>query len=254
MNKLFQALLKMNSLDDFAYGHTLIHQLHPLLKLILCFLLLILILISQNIFELLFYFLIILWIGFLAQIPFQRLIKKGLIGLPLSLFMALSFLIFNHNKISFYGMMIQEGIILSLFVFMKTYLCLMIAYLLISTTPFDHLIGELIYMKIPSFFILQLTMTYRYIFVLLKEAQTMYNAYILRSVKSQDIDFKDMGSFIGHLLIHSIDESQRIYDCMQCRGFDIKKIYTSHISFSLDQFFLLLMVLGFLLLIKVVFL
>lgn len=252
MNKLLTAFLNMDNLGDIAKDDTMIHQLHPLVKLIGSLLTIIFILSTYSLFELLIYAIVILIIAYFSHISYSKLIKRGLIGLPLSLCLGISFIIFNHQPILYYGVMISEGLISCLLVFIKTFLCLCIAYLLISTTSFDALASELVHLKIPSFFVLQLTMTYRYIFVFLKEAQIMSKSYLLRNPKSRAIDFKDMGSFVGHLLICSMNKSQHIYDCMKCRGFDVKKIYTNYRPFELDNVFLLMMMVGIMILIKVV--
>lgn len=253
MNKLLNAFLNMNDLDDKAMHETLIHQLHPLLKLISSLIMIVCILSSYHILELMIDFLFIILIAYMARISFFKLMKRGLIGLPLSFCLGISFLIFNQQTIVYHGFLIKEGYILCILVFMKTFLCLTVTYLLIATTSFDALVSELIYLKIPSLFVLQLTMTYRYIFTFLKEAKTMSQAYLLRSPQSKAIELKDMGSFIGHLLIRSMNESLHVYDCMKCRGFDVYKIYTHHQPFELENIFLLMIVFGVMLLIKVVF-
>jgi cobalt/nickel transport system permease protein len=55
--------------------------------------------------------------------------------------------------------------------------------------------------------------------VLIEEAGTMYDSYILRSPDSRGIRMSDMGTFIGILLLHSIDRAERVYAAMKCRGF-----------------------------------
>lgn len=252
MNKLLNAFLNMDDLDDFSNGDTFLHHLHPLLKIYYSFLIIIFVLSTYHLIELFIYMLIIFLCAKWASISLSKLIKRGLIGLPLSLCLGLSFLIFHQRSILLYGIVVNEGVLLCFIVFIKTFLCLCIAYLLIATTPFQSLASELIYLKVPSIFVLQLTMTYRYIFVFLREAQTMSQAYLLRNPQARAIHFKDMGSFVGHLLINSMNDSQFIYNCMKCRGFDVSKIYTQHRPFERENFFLMMMILGAMLFIKVV--
>jgi cobalt/nickel transport system permease protein len=63
-------------------------------------------------------------------------------------------------------------------------------------------------------------MTWRYLSVLLGEASAINTAYMLRSPGSRGIKMKDMGSFLGQLLLRSIDRAERVYAAMKCRGFD----------------------------------
>ncbi len=252
MDRLLNALINIGDLDDFAIGDTFIHRLHPIVKLVGSILMIISILSTYQMIELLVDMFIIFMIAYIAHISYRKFIKRGLIGLPLSLCLGLSFLIFNQQIVYYYGIRVSQGVILCLLIFVKTFLCLCVAYLLIATTSFDALASELIYLKVPAMFVLQLTMTYRYIFVFLNEAQIMSKSYLLRSPKSKAIELKDMGSFVGHLLIRSLNKSQSIYNCMKCRGFNMNKIYTNHQSFGLENVFLLMIIVAVIVLVKVV--
>ncbi len=253
MNKLLNAFLQMDALDEFAMGDTWFHRLHPLLKLISCLLWIVFVLTTPNIIELCFYLFCLFIFAYFAKISIRKIMKRGLIGLPLSLCLGLSYIVTQHQLINFVNILIPVGVILCLIVFMKTFLCLSIAYFLVCTTSFDMLASELVYLKVPAIFVLQLIMTYRYIFVFLREAQMMSQAYILRHPKARAIDIKDMGSFVGHLLIASMNQSQHIYDCMLCRGFDIHRTYTQHMPIEADSFFLMMIIFAILVLIRVVF-
>lgn len=252
MNKLLNAFIHMNALDEQSTKKTMLHRLHPLVKMIGCLLFIIFVLSTFRLLELLIHLILIFIVASFAHISYSQLMKRGLIGVPLSLCLGISFILFHHRMIVYYGFVINEGIILCLLVMFKTFLCLCGVYIFIATTSFQAMVSELIYIKIPSLFVLQLIMTYRYIFVLLKEAQTMSKAYLLRNSRSHAIAFLDMGSFVGHLLVQSMNESQHIYECMKCRGFDIQKTYTNHQAFEIENVFLIMMMIGMMVLIKVV--
>ena len=66
---------------------------------------------------------------------------------------------------------------------------------------------------------MQMAMTYRYLSVLLEEAGQMALAYRLRSNGERSIRMRDMGSFLGQLLLRSFDRAERVYTAMTCRGF-----------------------------------
>ncbi len=252
MNKILNAFIHMSDLDDIGTGDSSIHRLHPLLKIICCFILIICIITSYHLLELLMYFVLCMFIVHLSHLSYKKVLKRGLLGLPFSFCLGISFLLFHHHQISFYGFMINEGVLLFIFVLLKTNLCLMMTYLLISTTSFDVITSELIHIKIPAPLVLSITMTYRYIFTFLIEAKNMSIAYSLRNPNSQGIDIKNMGSFIGHLLIKSMNESSRIYDAMKCRGYDITKSYRKCEDFEVENIFLLMMIISFLIIVKVI--
>lgn len=252
MDKLLQSLINMNDLDDTAVKDSWIHRLHPLFKMISCFLLIVFVLTSNQIKELLVYLIILFVVIKLAKLSIKKGIKRGLLGLPFCICFGISYLFTSSQWVNFYGMMIPQGMVLCLLLFFKTFLCLISVYLLISTTSFEVISSELVHIKVPSIFVLQLTMTYRYIFMLLSEAKIMAQSYLLKSPRSKAIEWKDIGSFIGHLLIKSMKQSQYVYDCMKCRGFDVSVTYTDYIPFDLENLFLLMIVFSVMILIKVV--
>ena len=77
------------------------------------------------------------------------------------------------NNLIFYGVNISTGVLLFITIIIKNILCLMAVFLLMATTKFDSITCELVHLKIPSIFVLQLVMIYRYIFVLVEEALTI---------------------------------------------------------------------------------
>lgn len=252
MNNLLTALLNVSQVDEQAGQNTFIHQLHPLIKMIFTFVMLIFIIETKNLFKLLIYFISIFVLAKMSQISVKKIIKRGLLILPLCICLGASYLLLNQKIINFLGFYIQEGIVLCLFLTLKMFLCLSYTYLLIATTSFDEIACELVFLKVPSLFVLQLIMTYRYIYLLLEEASLMSRAYLLRSPHDKAIQMKDMGSFVGHLLINSMKQSQNVYNCMKCRGFDIETTYQHHQKITADNFFILMIMIGILLLIKVV--
>ena len=253
MNKLINTFIHMNDLDDFAMGDTFLHCFHPLFKIILCLIILIFTLTASNLLELIVYTIIIMFLSYKAEIPFIRVIKRGMLGLPFCLCIGISNIILSRDLMTFYGFTLTTGIYSCLLILMKTFLCLSATYLLIATSSFNDLSSELIRMKVPSIFVLQLTMTYRYIFTFLEEAKTMAEAYALRNPNMKGIAMKDMGSFVGHLLVKSMLQSKRVYECMLCRGFNVKRTYTHTTPINFEHFYLSLMFVSVLIIIKGVF-
>ena len=189
----------------------------------------------------------------LSKVSFMDLFKRSLIGLPISLCIGFSNLLFSTTIINFYGVNISTGVLLFITIIIKNILCLMAVFLLMATTKFDSITCELVHLKIPSIFVLQLVMIYRYIFVLVEEALTMIQAYQLKNPQSKGIAFKDMGSFVGSLLVRSFERSNEVYNAMKCRGFDVKQAYLNYVDFEIENYFLLMLAVGVLMMVKVVF-
>ena len=64
-----------------------------------------------------------------------------------------------------------------------------------------------------------LLLTFRYISVLLEEVAVMTEAYHLRAPGQKGIHVSAWGSFLGQLLLRSMDRAQELYDSMLLRGF-----------------------------------
>lgn len=255
MKKLTKALLEVNHIEQLSKNCSIIHQLHPLLKIITVMIFIICILSASymNLIELCIYFILILIIIKISQLPIRSILLRTLIALPFSLCIGLSNLILMKDVVNFYGFTITTGILFFLSIMIKTTLTLSLVFILIASSGFDAIACELVHIKIPAIFVLQLLMTYRYIFLLVEEASQMSKAYLLRNPGKKGIEIKDMGSFLGSLLIRSFHRSQDVYKCMLTRGFKIDAVYTHYQYFEIENYFLLLMIIGFFMIIKVVF-
>jgi len=222
MPNLANANLRFHTLEILAEGNTMIHSLHPLAKTITTFLYVVIV-VSFGPYELsgllpfFFYPIILMALG---DIPYKPLLARMAVALPFGLFAGTANLILvRETALYFLTIPISYGMISFFSIIVKTLLTVMAVLILISTTPLPTLSRQLTALKIPSLFILLLSMIYRYIGVLVEEALAMYTAYTLRSPDQKGIKMKDMGIFIGQLLLKSVDRAERIYQAMKCRGF-----------------------------------
>ena len=245
MANIKNAAVGINSLEDLENNDTVIHALHPGVKIITTFIYLVMV-ISFNRYALgrlipyVFYAVVLIA---LAEIPYGLLLKRLLIALPFSFLAGVSNIFFDRTgAFLFYGFTVTYGMISFVVIILKTLLCVSAVMILIATTSLTDISYQLVRMNIPSIFIMQLTMTYRYITVLLQEAGTMYTAYILRSPKQKGIRMKDMGSFVGQLLLRSIDRAERVYYAMKCRGFNGAFHYSSAKKFSRKDYLYLIII------------
>jgi cobalt/nickel transport system permease protein len=115
---------------------------------------------------------------------------------------------------------VTRGMVFFSAILLKTTFTVFALVLLMATTPFCE-IAECITSP-PAFrvFGLELILMMRYITTLLDEAEAMWTAYALRSPGTKAIRMKDMGPFMGQLLLRSFDRAERVFCAMKCRGFD----------------------------------
>jgi cobalt/nickel transport system permease protein len=114
---------------------------------------------------------------------------------------------------------ISGGMVSFFSIILKFVLTVGTALTLVATTGFETMCAGLIRFKIPKVFAVQLLFMYRYVFVLFDEALRMIRAHSLRSFSSYP-DIRILGSFIGQLLLRSLNRAERIHNAMVSRGFD----------------------------------
>ncbi|MDR3191700.1 MAG: cobalt ECF transporter T component CbiQ [Treponema sp.] len=157
----------------------------------------------------------------LSGTPWKALLARLLVSLPFALTGAIGNLVMLREPVFSIGAFTVTAGMLSFFsILYRTFLAVLAALILVATTPFPDFIRQLGRMGMPRIFCLQTTMTWRYLSVLLSEAGTMYTAYLLRSEGRKGIGMKNMGSFLGLLLVRSFDRAGRVYQAMKNRGFD----------------------------------
>ena len=105
-------------------------------------------------------------------------------------------------------------------ILLRFVLTLSAALLLVATTGFNQVCQALERFRVPTVFVVQLLLLYRYLFVLAREAWRMLRAFRLRALRDRAVPLRVYGSLVGLLLLRTLDRAQRVYTAMRCRGFD----------------------------------
>ena len=92
-------------------------------------------------------------------------------------------------------------------------------FLFIAATTIEKVCYALRILHVPPIMVTQILLTYRYISVLLKEANTIMQAYLLRAPDQKGVQFKVWGPLAGQLLLRSIDRADMVYQSMMLRGY-----------------------------------
>lgn len=121
----------------------------------------------------------------------------------------------------------QEGLDFFISVLLKSWTSVTAAVVLTATTPPLRLLEALRSLRVPAVLVAIVMLMYRYLFVLVEEAQSMMRA---RAARSAAIGRKSGGSVVwraksaggmaGSLFIRTLDRSERIYMAMVARGYD----------------------------------
>ena len=218
---------ELRALESLSLKQTAVHRLHPLAKLLMA-LAFIVIVVSFGRYDFtrlapyLFYPFVMMA---LAELPYKLLLSRMLIALPFCLFAGLSNVIFDRaTAFTIGGFTVSLGVLSLATILLKMYLCVMAALILVATTSFTELTAQLRRLHVPMIFVMVFEMTFRYIGVLLEEVYSMTMAYRLRSGDKKALEMRDMGSFVGQILLRGFDRAERVHAAMRCRGYSLSHI------------------------------
>ncbi len=113
----------------------------------------------------------------------------------------------------------QNGTAIFLSIIVKSTLCLLTVLLLSNTTPFSELLLTLKRFGVPRLLITVLALMYRYLFVLIDEAERLSRARSSRTFSRDRLSrWHTLASLIGQLFVRSTERAERIYSAMSARG------------------------------------
>lgn len=113
----------------------------------------------------------------------------------------------------------ENGGMVFLSILVKSTLCLFTVILLSNTTPFSSLLQTMKHLGVPRLLVTILALLYRYLFVLIDEAERLNRARASRTFStSRTKKWHLLASLIGQLFVRSTERAERIYAAMTARG------------------------------------
>ena len=222
MDKLSHARSELREMDVLAAGDSPVHRLHPLCKLLVTVFYIVTV-VSFPKYDFAGLIVMVLYPILLFQaagIPVSTCFYKLRAVLPLVCAVGLVNPFLDRVPMLRLGALaITGGVISMVTLMMKGVFSLMASFLLIATTPIDSLCAALRRLHVPSVLTTLLLLTYRYIGVMLEEVTIMTEAYRLRAPGQKGIHISAWGSFLGQLLLRSMDRAEELYGSMRLRGF-----------------------------------
>ena len=222
MNRMERALRELGEMDTLSEADSPIHRLNPAAKLItvIAFIVTVLSFGKYDLRGLVPFILGPVLCYQLSGIPVRLCFYRMRFVLPLVMAVGLFNPLFDRQIVLRIGSAgISGGTISMLCLMLKGVLCLMASFLLVATTPFDSLCGALRKMHVPKTLVTLLLLTYRYVGVMTRELAVMTEAYALRAPGQKGIHISAWGSFLGQLLLRSMDRAQELYASMLLRGY-----------------------------------
>jgi len=236
MNNIGQNSFDLGYLDTLARGNSFLHRLDPRAKLIttLVFIIAVVSFDKYSLSALMPFFIYPLILIFAGGLPFGYLAKKILWVSPFAILLGIFNPLIDKEIILNIGFVEISGGWVSFFsILLRFILTVSSGLILISLTGFNVVCESLAKLGAPRIFVVQLLLFYRYIFVLVGEAESMIRARSLRA-NNKSMNFKTFASLIGHLLLRTLNRAERVYLAMCCRGFNghIPFIRTMQIGYN----------------------
>lgn len=230
MERIVNTIYEIHEIDEMSEMSTKIHNIHPLVKLIITVFYLVSVISfdNYNYIGLLLMVIYPLIVFKLSKISLKKCFNKIRIILPFILLAGLPNLILEPIPVTHFGCLtISSGMISVITLFLKGFYSLLASFLLIATTGIEGICYALRLLYIPKIIVTQILLVYRYIIVLLEEANHVCEAYSLRAPEEKGVKYKVWGSLLGQLLYRSIDRAEDLYESMVLRGFH-GEIYFRH--------------------------
>ena len=221
-NRAAAAQMEFLEMDQLAARSSMIHNMTPLSKLWIA-VFYILVTVSFHKYDISGLFVMVLFplLGYqLSYIPVRTCFHKLRVVMPLVCAVGLLNPFYDRQILITIGSVgISGGVISMLTLMMKGVFCLMMSFLLVATTGITGICSALRQIHCPEVITTLLLLTYRYISLLLEEVSTMTTAYHLRAPGQKGIRMSAWGSFLGQLVLRSMDRAQGLYESMMLRGF-----------------------------------
>ena len=177
---------------------------------------------------------LIAWAGvLLSGVGLARMFRRSLLAMPFVLvalptvFARPGTPVFALDVASVHLTATGQGLDFFLSVLLKSWVSVTAAALLTATTPFTRILEAAAWLRVPRVLIAIVSFMYRYVFVLVDQAQRLLRARAARSASlgprsggSIPWRARVAGGMAGSLFIRTYDRSERIYMAMLARGYD----------------------------------
>lgn len=221
MSRIECAISEIHHMDRISSRDQWVNQLHPLVKFIVtvCYIAVTVSFSKYDVLGLAGMSIYPIAMFLLADLSIWNCIRRLRVVLPFVCFIGILNPLFDSDLIVLDGITMHSGVLSMITLIMKGIFCLLASYLLITTTSIESLCYAFQLLHVPNIFVTQILLTYRYITLLLEEANRMMQAYSLRAPNQNGVAITAWGSLAGQLLLRSVDRANAVYESMVLRGY-----------------------------------
>jgi cobalt/nickel transport system permease protein len=201
--------LQRSRIERWSRGDSLIHRRHAAAKIIatLAFLICVATLTHGTGTICALYLALLLFAASMAGLPVIAILRSAMAVLPFAFCFAVV------SALS--GDPVRAVLLL-----VRAYLSSFAALLLIATTPMPALIAGLEWLRAPRFLLQVMQFLYRYLIVMIEEANAMRQAGLARAGSLRALQFRQAAAAVGVLFARSYARAQAIHRAMLARGFE----------------------------------
>ncbi|HRQ40656.1 MAG TPA: cobalt ECF transporter T component CbiQ [Chloroflexota bacterium] len=228
--------MNTNTFDRYIGRESLIHQFDPRLKVVvaLVFILATVLLPDGAWLGFALSWMVILVMTWLARLPYLVVFKRSLVIIPFLLAAVTVLLnepgtaVFTAQIGPFTLTITDAGLVRFVSILIRGWLAVQMAILLTAVTSFPDLMHALTHLHVPAILVSIISFMYRYLFVLVDEAQRLLRARQARSTRLPGMGqhggsllwrAKVTGHMVGQLFSRSLERSDRVYNAMLARGY-----------------------------------
>jgi cobalt/nickel transport system permease protein len=186
----------------------------------------------------------------LSRLSFKLLLIRSLISLPfvLAAFPILFTAPEPHWQLSINEkikiLISQPGFERFISIAIKSWMSLLAAILLSSSTHFEELLSALRKLGLPKPIVSILSLMWRYLSLMIDEGRSLARARDSRSAGKSNVRTIGWragvtGKMVGNLLLRSLERSERVYAAMAARGYTGDPLYRTSKSFTKGDYWIL---------------
>jgi cobalt/nickel transport system permease protein len=233
MRDLVEGAESLVYIEDLSGKKGLLQSINPIVKLFVVVFMIVASLFVSSISYLLTICIIPLALVVASRIPLRQFASRtvlipgfaAVISLPV-LFLTVGQPVFTSSVGTWTLTVTLDGVQRFLLFTIRVWFCVASLSLLILSTGFERTLRLLSSLKVPPVVVQLFSLTYRYFFVSVHEAQSFLMAKEARTyIRKRTINFqtlKDLGSILAALFIRTYERSERVYMAMKSRGFEIE--------------------------------
>lgn len=244
--------------EELAKKHGLLQALDPRIKIAAILPLIVIAALSRRMGVIATLFVVAVAIALLSSVPLSTLTKRvwlgvlaftGVISLP-ALFLTPGGAIYALPLLGW--TVTAQGLRAALYLIMRAETAATFSVLLVLCTPWSHILKALRVLRLPVVLVVILGMTYRYIFLLLRNAQDMFTSRKSRMVGRLDgrEERRAATAGAGVLMSKTLQLSGDVYLAMRSRGFQgevylLNEFHTSWFDWVMLALFITVAALAF---------